>query len=56
LRLLEPHAGAFVTAVPSSEDGYDTVMRPSISDGRGLTSRSPGCVSRLPLPALQAVF
>jgi len=27
-RLLEPHAGAFVTAVPSTE--YETVMRPQV--------------------------
>jgi hypothetical protein len=27
-RITQPHAGAFVTAVPSTEDGDDTVMRP----------------------------
>jgi len=27
-RLVAPHSGAFITAVPSSEDGTDTVMRP----------------------------
>jgi len=27
-RLAQPHAGAFVTAVPSEEDGFQTIMRP----------------------------
>ena len=30
LRLTEPHAGAWVTAVPSNEDGFDTVMAPKV--------------------------
>ena len=30
LLVTEPHAGAFVTAVPSTEDGTDTVMRPQV--------------------------
>jgi hypothetical protein len=29
-RITEPHAGAFVTAVPSTEDGEDTVMKPQV--------------------------
>ena len=28
LRIIQPHAGSFITAVPSNEDGTDTVMRP----------------------------
>ena len=29
-RLTEPHAGSWITAVPSNEDGYDTVMAPKL--------------------------
>ena len=29
-RVAEPHAGAWVTAVPSTDDGRDTVMRPQV--------------------------
>ena len=29
-RLSEPHAGAWVTAVPSTDDGIDTVMKPQV--------------------------
>ena len=27
-RVAQPHAGGFITAVPSEEDGNDTVLRP----------------------------
>jgi len=30
LRVAQPHASAFVTAVPSDEDGKDTILRPRI--------------------------
>jgi hypothetical protein len=30
LRVAQPHAGAFVTAVPSEEDGKDTILRPRL--------------------------
>ena len=29
-RITEPHAGAWVTAVPSIDDGFDTVMQPQV--------------------------
>jgi len=29
-RITEPHAGAWVTAVPSTEDGFGTVMKPQV--------------------------
>ena len=29
-RITEPHAGAWVTAVPSNDDGIDTVMKPQV--------------------------
>ena len=30
LRVAQPHAGGFVTAVPSEEDGKDTILRPRV--------------------------
>jgi hypothetical protein len=30
LRVAQPHAGSFVTAVPSNEDGNDTLLRPRV--------------------------
>jgi hypothetical protein len=30
LRVAQPHAGSFITAVPSNEDGNDTIMRPRV--------------------------
>jgi hypothetical protein len=30
LRVAQPHAGAFVTAVPSNEDGNDTLLKPRV--------------------------
>ena len=30
LRVAQPHAGSFVTAVPSNEDGNDTILRPRV--------------------------
>ena len=29
-RITQPHAGAWVTAVPSTNDGFDTVMKPQV--------------------------
>ena len=30
LRIAQPHASAFVTAVPSEEDGRDTILKPRV--------------------------
>jgi len=30
LRIAQPHAGSFITAVPSNEDGNDAIMRPRV--------------------------
>src|SRR5258706_1212002 len=30
LRITESHAGAWITAVPSTDDGLDTVMKPQV--------------------------
>ena len=30
LRVAQPHAGAFITAVPSNEDGNDTLLKPRV--------------------------
>ena len=45
LRVAQPHAGAFVTAVPSEEDGKGTILRPRIY--------RIAIASRLGVPVLQ---
>src|SRR4051794_11100916 len=40
-RITEPHAGAWVTAVPATEDGLDTVMRPQVFASQPLTGWVP---------------
>ena len=51
LRITEPHASAWVTAVPSLEDGIDT-MKPQVF--RTAVSWCSGCGNRNLLPSLSA--
>jgi len=53
LRVAQPHASAFVTAVPSNEDG-NTILRPRVFR-TALPSWSPRAKHRNPLPFVHAV-